>query len=460
MFHSRSIQFLGIGFLLGLFCILPTKVSAKAPVAGLYSPAGRLIRQLPTIPLGAHVTAADLGSDGIPEILVGSQAGAHPSVRILRLDGTTIATIPINNVKGSPAVFVASGDVQGDSAKEIIVNFGSGTTPEVRVYTAAGNRLSAFLAFGKKFRGGTHVAVGDVTGDGVADIVTAPGLGGGPYVVTYSATGQRTGQFRAYPANVRSGVQLTTVDVNGDAKSEIATVVSQPNNLVKVFGSSGTLLHSFKTVSIAPNALRAAAAVSTPNIIVGSAAGKAAVVTSYTADGSAGQIQFSPYGKSFTEGIAVAPVSMGADLLPDVIVTPGASEASAGTSGAKRIVIDISEQRLRRYEGTRLIATHLVSTGKWSMPTPIGSFAIKNKITTAYSRRYALYMDNWMAITPDGAYGIHSLPYWKLKNGGVYYEGVAHLGIRVSHGCVRLSPKESAEVFKWASVGTSVTVKE
>jgi lipoprotein-anchoring transpeptidase ErfK/SrfK len=354
-------------------------------------------------------------------------------------------------------VNVAAGDVNGDGTKEIVVNFGSGTTPEIRVYTTTGERLSAFLAVSKKFRGGVHVAVGDVNGDGVADIVTAPGRGGGSYVVTFSATGKKLGQFRAYPANVRSGVQLATVDVNGDAKAEIATVVAEPSNLVKVFSDKGTMLNSFKTVSIAPNALRAAA-VTVPSIIVGSAAGKAAVVTSYTADGSTGQIQFTPYGNVYTSGIAVAPVTMGSDVLPDVIVVPGKGEELSGTPGSKRIVIDISEQRMRRYEGSRLVATHMVSTGKWSMPTPIGSFTLKNKITTAYSRRYALYMDNWMAFTADGAYGIHSLPYWKLKNGGVYYEGTSHLGQRVSHGCIRLSPKESAVVFKWATIGTSVTI--
>ncbi len=460
MLNSRTLPFLGLGILVSLFCILPHHAEAKAPVTGLYSPEGKLIRSLPAIPTGAHVTAADLGNDGTPEILVGSPMGEKPSVSVLRLDGSKIATFMLQSVKGDPGVYVAAGDVNGDGAKEIVVNFGSGTTPEVRVYTATGHRLSAFLAFGKNFRGGTSVAVGDVNGDGTADIVTAPGQGGGPYVVTYSAFGERLGQFRAYPANVRSGVQLTTVDVNADGVAEIASVVNQTNTLVKVFSGKGSMLHSFKTVSIGPNALRAATAVSTPSIIVGSAAGKASRVTSYTADGGTGQIQFTPFGTAYTAGVSVAPVSMDSTQLPDVIVTPGASEQFSGAPGAKRIVVDISEQKLRLYEGTRLVATHTVSTGKWSMPTPLGTFSIKNKISTAYSRRYALYMDNWMAFTADGAYGIHSLPYWKLKNGGMYYEGVAHLGVRVSHGCIRLSPKESAVVYRWASVGTSVTIKE
>ena len=191
MLNSRWLSYLGITFALGIFCLLPNSAEAKTPVAGLYSPAGKLIRTLPAIPAGAQVIATDIGNDGTPEILVGSPAGAKPSVRILRLDGSTFKTFPINNVKGTPAVYVSAGDVTGDSVKEIIVNFGNGTSPEIRVYTLTGIRLNAFLAFGKKFQGGTHVAVADVNGDGIADIVAAPGKGGGSYVVTFSAAGKR-----------------------------------------------------------------------------------------------------------------------------------------------------------------------------------------------------------------------------------------------------------------------------
>jgi hypothetical protein len=65
-----------------------------------------------------------------------------------------------------------------------------------------------------------------------------------------------------------------------------------------------------------------------------------------------------------------------------------------------------------------------------------------------------LYMPYWMAITPDGKYGIHELPEWP----GGYKEGANHLGRPVSHGCVRLGVGAAKTVYEWASEGTTVVV--
>jgi len=49
---------------------------------------------------------------------------------------------------------------------------------------------------------------------------------------------------------------------------------------------------------------------------------------------------------------------------------------------------------------------------------------------------------------------IHELPYW--PNG--YREGENHLGVKVSHGCVRLGIGPAKYVFDWAEIGTPVYV--
>ncbi len=125
----------------------------------------------------------------------------------------------------------------------------------------------------------------------------------------------------------------------------------------------------------------------------------------------------------------------------------------------KKIKISIAEQKLRCFDDGDLVYEFIISTGKWSMPTPKGIFKIENKFKTAYSKPYKLWMNYWMAFTPDGNYGIHELPYWKLKNGKIIYEGRDHLGKRVSHGCVRLGIGAAEKVFNWAEIGTVVEIE-
>ncbi len=50
--------------------------------------------------------------------------------------------------------------------------------PEVRVYSAGGNLDANFLAYSRLFGGGVAAAVGDISGDNQAEIVTASGEGG------------------------------------------------------------------------------------------------------------------------------------------------------------------------------------------------------------------------------------------------------------------------------------------
>jgi len=125
--------------------------------------------------------------------------------------------------------------------------------------------------------------------------------------------------------------------------------------------------------------------------------------------------------------------------------------------GAKKILISLSQQNLKCYEGTDIVCDFPISSGLPSLPTPIGNFKIENKRTTAYSAPYDLYMNWWMAFTPNEAYGIHELPYWKYSWGTVT-EGANHLGTKVSHGCVRLGIGPAKQVYDWAPVGTPVEI--
>ncbi len=119
----------------------------------------------------------------------------------------------------------------------------------------------------------------------------------------------------------------------------------------------------------------------------------------------------------------------------------------------KWIEISLSTQALRYGQGPKVFASFKVSTGRAGYRTPTGEFQILNKVPKAWSKAYGLWMPYWMSFTWRG-HGIHELPYWP----GGYREGENHLGIAVSHGCVRLGVGPAKQLYDWAVVGTSVRV--
>lgn len=143
-------------------------------------------------------------------------------------------------------VSIAAGDINNDGKPEIIIGAGKGGGPQVRVFSFEGKALLNFFAYDKNFRGGVHVAAGDVNGDGKAEIITGAGLGGGPHVRYFNQKGDVLGQFFAYDQNFRGGVNVAAGDLNNDGKAEIITGAGPGGGpQVRVFSSDGRVLSSF-----------------------------------------------------------------------------------------------------------------------------------------------------------------------------------------------------------------------
>ncbi|HWQ59821.1 MAG TPA: L,D-transpeptidase family protein [Candidatus Fimivivens sp.] len=129
--------------------------------------------------------------------------------------------------------------------------------------------------------------------------------------------------------------------------------------------------------------------------------------------------------------------------------------AHASITTGKYIDIDRSIQVMTIFQDGVALDAYPISTGKSGMETPEGQFQIRNKADKPWSAAYGLYMPYWMALVPDGKFGIHELPEWP----GGYKEGANHLGIPVSHGCVRLGVGAAKRVYEWAEIGMSVIVR-
>ncbi|MFA6285700.1 MAG: L,D-transpeptidase family protein, partial [Parcubacteria group bacterium] len=143
----------------------------------------------------------------------------------------------------------------------------------------------------------------------------------------------------------------------------------------------------------------------------------------------------------------VLPEDKAAGIIADSQVATPEAKITEG----KYIDINLAKQQLSIFENGERLGTYKVSTGKKGMATPTGTFKVMSKAGRAYSKKYNLYMPYWMQFTGQG-HGIHELPEW--KNG--YKEGANHLGIPVSHGCVRLGVGPAAKVYGWADTGTPI----
>ena len=137
---------------------------------------------------GVSVASIDFNNDGILDLVTGAGPGGAPHVKVF--DGATNAIIsqwyayPVTFTGG---VFVAVGDIGNNGTFEVVTGAGPSGAPVVAVWDPfTGALLSQFMAYTQDFTGGVRVAVNDGNGDGIADIITGAGPGGGPHVKAFS----------------------------------------------------------------------------------------------------------------------------------------------------------------------------------------------------------------------------------------------------------------------------------
>jgi L,D-transpeptidase catalytic domain len=120
-----------------------------------------------------------------------------------------------------------------------------------------------------------------------------------------------------------------------------------------------------------------------------------------------------------------------ASLLATALSLPFAAAAQANIA----INVDKSTQRMTVAVDGQQRYVWPVSTGRSGYDTPSGSFKINRMDADHYSKEY----DN--AFMPDSMF-------FDLEGHAIHgFNDVPHLGMAVSHGCVRLSPANAAVLF-------------
>ncbi len=170
---------------------------------------------------------------GTAELTIGfvPRTGTMWRVQAIRTEGAPsdpnaandTAQVTIDGVGSGGGRAVAAGNLDGVAGHEIISAAGQGETPQVQVFSGTGANLFRFFAFDPGFRGGVRVASCDIDGNGVDELITAQGPGGGRVRVLSLAAGYvaETVAFEPFEAGFSGGLNVACGDVDGDGRAEV-----------------------------------------------------------------------------------------------------------------------------------------------------------------------------------------------------------------------------------------------
>ena len=154
---------------------------------------------------GVRVAMGDINGDGNVDLITAPGVGGGPNIKIFNLvSGTPIqvADFFVFEAAFFGGLYIAVGNLNNDGFGDIIVGAGPGGGPRVSAYAGSQNFsingstvMTTFFAYAPEFTGGITVASADRTGEGIDEIVTGAGFGGGPNVTVFQLQQTPQGAF-------------------------------------------------------------------------------------------------------------------------------------------------------------------------------------------------------------------------------------------------------------------------
>jgi hypothetical protein len=392
------------------------------------------------------IAIGDLGNDGVSEIVIGSGVGMEPKVSLYRQDGSIINSFFVYDDKFLGGVNVAIGDVDHDGSGEIITGAMYSGGPHIKVFDGWGNLEAQFFAYDDLFTGGVNVSSGDIDNDGIDEIITAPGVTGGPHIKVFDGCGNLEFEMFAGSTLDSSGTTVATLDVNGDGDDEVIIgSMSYVCESVKLYDWNGSSM--FHVL----------------DIVLNGDCGGVNVFGGDIDDDEMDEIGVSKLsGIEFyemtgrlvksIENIKSSKVAIAPEGGNSIVILDQESEIT--NQNGKYIFVDTQRQTLFAYENGVLVRSFLVSTGRDSYPTPVGLFYITKKIEMKdYVMNYG-ENDPRNYFIPNVAYNLQFQPIYYIHS--AYWHN--NFGNKMSGGCVNTSYDNAKWIYYWAEVSTPVQI--
>jgi lipoprotein-anchoring transpeptidase ErfK/SrfK len=114
----------------------------------------------------------------------------------------------------------------------------------------------------------------------------------------------------------------------------------------------------------------------------------------------------------------------------------------------KRVLVDLSEQRVYAIQDGITVFTDLISSGS-TLPTPTGTFRIFNRVRSELMAGADYYLPNveWTQYFTAAGHALH----------GTYWHN--NFGHPMSHGCINMRNSTAKWFWDWAGMGTVVHIR-
>ena len=193
-----------------------------------------------TYPVGRSpraVAVADLTGDGVPDLIVANYNDDTVSVLVGKGDGTFLPQEVFD--VGEKPYSLAVADLTGDGKPDIVVANSASDTVSV-LMNLGGSKSHVNFAPQQIFATGRQpfsVAVADITGDGIPDIITANAASNSVSVLLGNGAGAFASQ-RTYAVGSRP-YSVAVADLTGDGKPDIVTTNYGSNSVSVLLNAGG-----------------------------------------------------------------------------------------------------------------------------------------------------------------------------------------------------------------------------